>query len=161
MHETTRRALLAMGAGTVGTALAGCLDGSAEPSEEAAFAAATSYYDPGCDCCDLHADYVDDANADIEIVELSNDALMDLKDEHGIPSDYRSCHTTELGNGYVIEGHVPIDVMNEVVDREPAVEVIALPGMPSGSPGMPGSKDGDWVFYSIDEDGNVDEFTRR
>ena len=33
-------------------------------------------------------------------------------------------------------------------------------GMPSGSPGMPGKKYGDFVIYSISNDGSVGEFMR-
>ena len=157
----TRRAVLAAGGSVLGVSIAGCLDGSAEADEGAQFAAATTYLDPDCGCCDLHADYLESADADVEVVELSSDNLAAMKAELGIPSDLQSCHTTELSEGYAIEGHVPVDVINEVVEREPSAVVVGLPGMPSGSPGMPGSKDEEWAFYAIDEDGAVEEFTRR
>lgn len=161
MFETTRRAVLSTGGSVLSVSIAGCLDGSAEPHEEARFSAATTYLDPDCDCCGLHADYLSSANADVTVVERSSDELAAMKAELDIPPDLRSCHTTELDSGYVIEGHVPVAVINEVVETEPEAEVVGLPGMPSGSPGMPGSKDEEWVFYAIDGDGDVGEFARR
>ena len=141
--------------------LAGCLGGSANPDEDAIFTAATTYLDPNCNCCVVHADYLDETDAEIDVVELSNEELDRLNEELGIPPDYRSCHVTEVEGDYAIVGHVPIGVINDVVKEEPSAEVISLPGMPSGSPGMPGSKEHEWVFYTIDEDGEIGEFTRK
>lgn len=161
MSGIQRRQFLAAGTSVVGIAMAGCLDGSAEASEAAQFDSATVYLEPNCSCCGVHSDYLESADADITIQERSNDALSTLKTELGIPSDLWSCHTTEIDAGYFIEGHVPVEIINEVLEREPDVTTIALPGMPSGSPGMPGSKDDEWVFYGISANGDVSEFTRK
>lgn len=161
MSRNTRRTFLATGASVLGASIAGCLDGSAETDTDAAFDAATVYFDPACGCCGEHADYLASAGVDIERNEVSQEELDTLRNELQIPEDLRSCHTTELDSGYHIEGHVPVEVINEVIEAEPPGEVVSLPGMPSGSPGMPGSKDEEWVFYSIDEDGAVDEFKRK
>lgn len=161
MSNIPRRAFVATGASFLGVSVAGCLDGQASASEEATFSTATTTLDPNCSCCQLHADYLESATIDVTIVERSPEELSELKDSLDIPPDLRSCHTTEIDGEYVIEGHVPIGVMNEVVESQPDVTVVGLPGMPSGSPGMPGSKEEEWVFYSIDEDGEVGEFARR
>ena len=153
--------MLASGAAAIGAALAGCLDGSATPDATAVFPAATVYLDPDCGCCGLHADYLADAGATVTVVELPAAELYEMKADLGITREYQSCHTTELEDGYVVEGHVPVSVINELVETAPPVAVVGLPGMPSGSPGMPGSKDEEWVFYSIDEQGEVGEFTRK
>ncbi len=59
-----------------------------------------------------------------------------IKDEHRIPTALRSCHTALVG-GYVVEGHVPADVVAKLLAEKPAGVVgIAVPGMPAGSPGM-------------------------
>ena len=158
--NTTRRSILTTGTVAIGTALAGCLGGSANPNEAAVFTKATSYQDPSCECCEIHAEYLDEADANVDVVELSNEELDELNRELGVPSEYRSCHVTEVGE-YAVVGHVPVGVINEIIDEEPPAEVISLPGMPSGSPGMPGSKDEEWVFYAIYEDGSVGEFTRK
>jgi hypothetical protein len=40
--------------------------------------------------------------------------------------------------GYVVEGHVPIDALRSLLHDRPKVAGIAVPGMPIGSPGMDG-----------------------
>ena len=160
MPPNTRRAFLTTGVGVLSASIAGCLDGSAETDTDAAFDVATVYFDPACGCCGEHADYLASAGVDVERNEISTETLDELRDDLRIPDDLRSCHTTELDTGHYIEGHVPVEVINQVAESEPEVQTVSLPGMPSGSPGMPGSKDEEWVFYSIDEDGTTDEFTR-
>src|SRR5689334_904134 len=51
-----------------------------------------------------------------------------------IPAPLRSCHTATL-EGYLVEGHVPADVIKKLLKEKPRVEGIAVPGMPAGSPG--------------------------
>ena len=38
--------------------------------------------------------------------------------------------------GYLGEGHVPVDVIRKLLKEKPRVDGIAVPGMPAGSPGM-------------------------
>ena len=52
-----------------------------------------------------------------------------------LPESLRSCHTATL-DGYIVEGHVPADVIRQLLRDRPRVEGIAVPGMPAGSPGM-------------------------
>jgi len=54
-----------------------------------------------------------------------------------VPQALESCHTALVG-GYVVEGHVPADVIQRLLRERPAVAGIAVPGMPAGSPGMEG-----------------------
>ena len=58
-----------------------------------------------------------------------------VKHEHGLPDHLASCHTA-LVDGYVVEGHVPADVIRRMLRERPQVAGIAVPGMPAGSPGM-------------------------
>ncbi|MFD2181742.1 DUF411 domain-containing protein [Rhodoplanes azumiensis] len=46
-------------------------------------------------------------------------------------------HTAEIGT-YVVEGHVPANAVLRLLAEAPAVRGHAVPGMPSGSPGMEG-----------------------
>ena len=57
--------------------------------------------------------------------------------EHGVPEGAGSCHTA-LIDGYVIEGHVPAGAILRLLDDRPDAAGLALPGMPSDSPGMGG-----------------------
>lgn len=161
MTGTTRRQLLLTGVSMATVSIAGCLAGSSDSEEKAAFSGATVHRDPACGCCEVHTEYLESANADINVVEHSTDELSNIKDRYNIPEKYQSCHTTELDNGYVIEGHVPVKVINSAIEQELSARVVALPGMPSGSPGMPGSKNEEWVFYAIDDNGESEVFMRK
>ena len=91
-------------------------------------------------------DYLQDNGITVETVMVEDTATVKL--EHGIPEQLWSCHTMII-DGYYIEGHVPIDVVLKLLKDRPAVDGIALPGMPQGSPGMDGVKDGPWVIYAV------------
>ena len=82
-----------------------------------------------------------------------------VKEKYGIPYSMRSCHTTVIGD-YFVEGHVPIEAVEKLMLEKPDIKGIALPGMPSGSPGMPGSKQGPFIVYAINKDGSTSEFMR-
>ena len=58
-----------------------------------------------------------------------------VKRKHGVPAALQSCHTA-LVEGYVVEGHVPADVIDQLLRERPKVVGLAVPGMPLGSPGM-------------------------
>ena len=59
-----------------------------------------------------------------------------MRERLGVPRALQSCHTAEVG-GYVVEGHVPADVVRRLLSEKPAdVAGLAVPGMPIGSPGM-------------------------
>ena len=52
-----------------------------------------------------------------------------------VPEKVRSCHTAAV-DGYVIEGHVPADVIKQLLKERPDVAGLTVAGMPPGSPGM-------------------------
>ena len=52
-----------------------------------------------------------------------------------MPESLYSCHTA-IVNGYVIEGHVPVDEIVRLLEEKPDVIGIGVGGMPPGSPGM-------------------------
>jgi hypothetical protein len=55
--------------------------------------------------------------------------------QYGVPDDLRSCHTA-IVDGYIIQGHVPIDAVDRMLAERPPIAGLAVPGMPIGSPGM-------------------------
>ncbi|MEX1081694.1 MAG: DUF411 domain-containing protein [Halofilum sp. (in: g-proteobacteria)] len=91
------------------------------------------YRDPNCGCCEAHAEYLRDHGLKIEIIAA--DDLGAVKSEQGVPRPLASCHTMVI-DGYVVEGHVPIDSIRRLLSEQPDVAGIAVPGMPIGSPGM-------------------------
>lgn len=57
----------------------------------------------------------------------------------GIPDVLASCHTAEV-DGYLIEGHVPVQAIRRLLAERPDAIGLALPGMPADSPGMGGDE---------------------
>ena len=63
-------------------------------------------------------------------------------------------------DGYFVEGHVPAEAIARMLQEKPDIAGIALQGMPMGSPGMPGSKEGRFVVYAVNKDGTYKEYMR-
>lgn len=127
-----------------------------EEQDGLAPATITVYSSPTCGCCEQYERYLE-ANG-IKVKSVKTEHLADVKDSLGIPPDLRSCHTATV-NGYFVEGHVPLEAIWRLLEERPGIDGIALPGMPSGSPGMGGAKAEPFIIYSI-VDGKVDEFMR-
>ena len=77
-----------------------------------------------------------------------------------MPEKLRSCHTA-LVQGYVIEGHVPADLIHRLLSEKPAVLGLAVPGMPVGSPGMEGGKAEPYAVLTFDRQGATTVYARR
>ena len=99
---------------------------------------ATLYKDPQCGCCEGYANYLRQNGFDVKIVPT--DDLASINQQNGIAPEIAGCHTT-LVDGIAVGGHVPIDLVNKLLTERPAIKGISLPGMPTGSPGMPGGKE--------------------
>ena len=118
---------------------------------------ATYYKSISCGCCDVHSKYLDSKGFDIKVNNLQD--VTAIKSQFGIPRDLESCHTAVI-DGYFVEGHIPVEAINKMLSEKPDIKGIAMPGMPSGSPGMPGAKTGDFVIYAVNNDGTSYEFMR-
>jgi hypothetical protein len=77
-----------------------------------------------------------------------------------VPQKLYSCHTATV-QGYVIEGHVPADLIYRLLKEQPAVAGLAVPGMPVGSPGMEGVNPQPYEVLTFDKDGNTSIYARR
>ena len=117
----------------------------------------TVYKTATCGCCQVYTRYLDGEGVNMKAIDVPD--LDAIKAQYGIPSDMESCHTSIVG-GYVIEGHVPLEVIEKLLAEKPDIKGIALPGMPVGSPGMPGTKQGEWQIYALNKDGSTSEFMR-
>ena len=111
-----------------------------------------------CGCCSTYVTYVD-GKVSPKVNSLSVDDPNEIKNQYGIPSELQSCHTTIIGN-YFIEGHIPLEAVEKLLREKPDIKGIALPGMPSGSPGMPGPKSREFIIYAVNNDGTSSEFMR-
>jgi len=117
---------------------------------------ATMHKSPTCGCCLGHAGYLRGENIDVDVIKESD--MASIKQKYNIPYEMQSCHTTEIGD-YFVEGHVPIEAINKLLAEKPDIDGISLPEMPAGSPGMPGTKSGEFVIYAL-KDGQATEFMR-
>ena len=142
----TRRSFIQAAAGAAGLL--------ALPSLAHAVAAGTPitvYKTPTCGCCKAWVTHLEKNGFAPKTHDLND--LSETKDTLGVPDALRSCHTAVIGR-YVIEGHVPADLIKKIAADKPAnILGLAVPGMPAGSPGMevPGRKDAyDIIAFSRD-----------
>jgi hypothetical protein len=121
--------LRTVGAGAAATVLLPAL-----ASADAAPIAVTVYKDPSCGCCKKWVSHLS-ASGFAPVAHDRSD-MEALKNSLGVPAALRSCHTAVTGR-YLIEGHVPAaDVKQLLATKPKGVLGLAVPGMPSGSPGM-------------------------
>jgi hypothetical protein len=96
----------------------------------------------------------------VKVENLTN--LRPIKAKYGIPGDLEASHTALVG-GYVVEGHVPADLIVRLLRERPTVVGLAVPGMPSGSPGMevPGAPAQRYQVFAFDRNGKTGVFATR
>ena len=101
---------------------------------------------PSCGCCYGYVLFLEDEKFEVKQTDMRS--LHSIKQKYNIPVEMQSCHTTIIGK-YFIEGHVPLEAINKLLKEKPNIDGIALPGMPIGTPGMPGDKDEPYVIYQL------------
>jgi hypothetical protein len=158
----TRRLLLPL----CGLVLASCSSTPAAPSawtypspapaasRAAAANVITVFESPTCSCCHEWETYLRELGWVVESVPTEDIALV--KAEYGLPQHTWSCHTAVVA-GYGVEGHVPVEAIEDLLRERPAIDAIALPAMPPGSPGMPGVKEAAFEILAVD-DGRTTRF---
>jgi hypothetical protein len=80
-----------------------------------------------------------------------------MSTQAGIRGELEGCHLAYL-DGYVVSGHVPIEAIDKLLAEHPQLKGLALPGMPLGSPGMSGDKQGPFAVYAIGSDGKAEPY---
>lgn len=116
-----------------------------------AFAAGTPvklYKNPNCACCDVYADYLKANGFDVEKSNTTDMASINKKYE--VPASLEGCHTF-LIDRYVFEGLIPVEYVKQVLSENRPIRGLALPGMPMGVPGMPGSRQGPLRVYYLSD----------
>jgi hypothetical protein len=123
-------------------AIAGCADANASPDRAPDAVAAAQelptvlvYKTPTCGCCIGWVEHLEAAGFTVDARDVTD--IMTVKRDGGVPPQMSSCHTA-IVDGYVVEGHVPADQVERLLAERPEVAGIAVPGMPTGSPGMEG-----------------------
>ena len=120
--------------------------------------AITIYKTATCGCCTKWVDHLKAAgfNPTVHVVENMSQSPI----TKGVPDALRSCHTATL-EGYLVEGHVPADVIKQLLKEKPRVEGIAVPGMPAGSPGMESPTPEPYDVMAFDAAGKTKVFAKR
>jgi hypothetical protein len=90
----------------------------------------------------------------VKLADVSQAQLIAVKNKLGVPQRLHSCHTGVVEN-YVIEGHVPGNLIARLLKERPDVMGLAVPGMPIGSPGMEGPNPKPYDVLSFDKDGRI------
>lgn len=116
------------------------------------------YKSPTCGCCSLWADHLREHG--FKVVTQDVNDLTEVKATAGVPRDLFSCHTAVI-DGYVIEGHVPADVIRQLLAERPKATGLAVPGMPMGSPGMEGARKDPYDVVLFDPEGKRTVYARR
>ncbi|MCV6608932.1 MAG: DUF411 domain-containing protein [Campylobacterales bacterium] len=93
----------------------------------------TVYKSKYCGCCGKWVEHMEKNG--YKVKTIIREDMTSVKQELGVPMNLQSCHTA-IVNGYLVEGHVPADVVDKMLKEKPKIKGIASPGMPMGSPGM-------------------------
>ena len=155
------------------TLVSGCNDASAGSSGAAGGDAATAasaaqnlpvitmYKNPSCACCGEWVEHMRESGFRVDVEEARFN-LMQIKAKHGVAPNLSSCHTALIGD-YVLEGHVPADLVRQLVASSPDIRGLAVPGMPAGVPGMPdpGPNRDPYEILAIQHDGSTELYATR
>jgi hypothetical protein len=118
----------------------------------------TVWLTPTCGCCAKWVDHMQAAS-----FSLTREVTKDLDSvaaRQRVPGKLRSCHTAQVGR-YIVEGHVPADLVRRMLAEKPAIVGLSAPGMPAGSPGMDVPNSPGYSIVAFKADGSTYEFARR
>lgn len=93
------------------------------------------YKSPTCGCCSKWIEHLEAHG--FEVQSENREDMNLVKAQNGVPREMASCHTA-IVDGYVIEGHVPAEDIARLLEERPVLSGLAVPNMPTGSPGMEG-----------------------
>jgi hypothetical protein len=113
-----------------------------------------------CGCCSNWVEYMKGHGFTVKTQDVTD--LVAIKVEHGVPPGLQTCHTAVV-DGYLVEGHVPIESIQRMLEERPEIAGLAVPGMPTGSPGMevPGQAAASYDIIAFDRDGNTSVYDSR
>jgi len=116
------------------------------------------YKSPTCGCCSNWVDHLKQAGFSVEVHQRQD--MASVKSELGVPRQFQSCHTAKVGD-YVVEGHVPADLIKRMLAEHPPIRGLAVPGMPMGSPGMDGPRKDPYDVLTFDQAGHTSVYAHR
>ena len=121
---------------------------------------ATVYKDASCGCCKKWVEHMQQSGWSVTAHDVP--AVAAYKKKYGVPDNLSSCHTAIVTSGYVVEGHVPADLIDKLVAARPSDVIgLAVPGMVQGSPGMEGARSEKYDVIAFSKDGKTKVFASR
>jgi hypothetical protein len=117
----------------------------------------TVYRNASCGCCKGWIKHLEAHH--FTVTDVTVDDVNKFKQQFNVPTQAASCHTAVV-DGVVIEGHVPAQDIKRLLADKGDLRLLAVPGMPSGTPGMdsPGAPQDAFRVYAISHDDRVDVF---
>jgi hypothetical protein len=155
---TRRQWLTAAGHAVFGAAVLGVAVTPAFAEQPQAARTMTVYKSPTCGCCKAWMEHVQRAGFVCVARDLPD--LSETKAAFGIPRALESCHTAQIGR-YLVEGHVPVDLILRLLREQPDARGLAVPGMPIGSPGMEGGTPEKYDVLLFDRAGRTRVYASR
>ena len=116
------------------------------------------YKSPTCGCCKQWVEHVQAAGFRVTVHDTSS--LAGVMERYGVPRKLTACHTA-IVDGYVVEGHVPADVIQRLLKERPEIAGVAVPGMPAGSPGMESDTPAKYYILTFDKNGATSVYGSR
>jgi hypothetical protein len=115
------------------------------------------YRSPTCECCGRWLEHLKKNSFNVK--DIVTDDVQAIKNKYGVSEAMASCHTA-IVDGYVIEGHVPANDIMKLLKNKPKIVGIAVPGMPSGTPGMEmGDRKDAYNVMSFDKENHYEVFS--
>jgi hypothetical protein len=108
------------------------------------------YKNPSCGCCKKWIEHLRAAGFHVTAHDTSG--LAGVRARYGVPPKLTACHTAVV-DGYVVEGHVPADVIQRLLKERPDLVGVAVPGMPTGSPGMESEMPMHYRIFTFEKSG--------
>ena len=116
------------------------------------------YKNASCGCCKKWVEHLQAAGFRVTVHDTST--LAGVMERYGVPRKLTACHTAVV-DGYVIEGHVPADVIQRLLKERPGIAGVAVPGMPAGSPGMESETPARFYILTFDKNGTTSVYGAR
>ena len=120
--------------------------------------AITVFASPSCQCCERWV-----AHLEVNAFKVTVQKVADVpiyKRKFGVPEKLWSRHTGMIGP-YMIEGHVPVDLIEKMLIERPAIAGLAVPGMPKGAPGMASDTPEKYDVIAFKQNGDTEVYATR
>ncbi len=93
-----------------------------------------TYVMPKCDCCDKWVDAMRAYGFPMTSEVVPDQTVVRVRLGVG-PNAKANCHTSVVSS-YVIDGHVPGDLIERLINEKSQLRGLAVNGMTGGAPGM-------------------------